>query len=88
MRLGVSGKVLLAEKARVALSPDGHGGTLYALAATPFVFFWYPLGERHLPEAVTQQLGSAGLPVQACLAREPTGEEPRPQAFILARKPE
>jgi UDP-N-acetylglucosamine/UDP-N-acetylgalactosamine diphosphorylase len=28
-----SGKVLLAEKSRVALSPDGHGGTLYALAA-------------------------------------------------------
>lgn len=28
-----SGKVLLAERGRVALSPDGHGGTLYALAA-------------------------------------------------------
>jgi UDP-N-acetylglucosamine/UDP-N-acetylgalactosamine diphosphorylase len=28
-----SGKVLLAEKGRIALSPDGHGGTLYALAA-------------------------------------------------------
>jgi UDP-N-acetylglucosamine/UDP-N-acetylgalactosamine diphosphorylase len=28
-----SGKVLLADKGRVALSPDGHGGTLYALAA-------------------------------------------------------
>jgi UDP-N-acetylglucosamine/UDP-N-acetylgalactosamine diphosphorylase len=28
-----SGKVLLAEKDRVALSPDGHGGTLAALAA-------------------------------------------------------
>ncbi len=28
-----SGKVLLAAKGRVALSPDGHGGTLYALAA-------------------------------------------------------
>ena len=28
-----SGQVLLAEKDRVALSPDGHGGTLYALAA-------------------------------------------------------
>ncbi len=27
------GKVLLAAKDRVALSPDGHGGTLYALAA-------------------------------------------------------
>ncbi|HEY1699775.1 MAG TPA: methyltransferase domain-containing protein [Trebonia sp.] len=43
---------------------------------------------RHLPEAVTKQLDSAGLPVQACLVREPTGGEPRPQAFILARKPE
>ena len=28
-----SGQVLLADKGRVALSPDGHGGTLYALAA-------------------------------------------------------
>jgi UDP-N-acetylglucosamine/UDP-N-acetylgalactosamine diphosphorylase len=28
-----SGKVLLAENGRIALSPDGHGGTLYALAA-------------------------------------------------------
>ena len=28
-----TGKVLLAAKDRVALSPDGHGGTLYALAA-------------------------------------------------------
>ncbi|WIY02344.1 sensor domain-containing protein [Amycolatopsis mongoliensis] len=23
--------------------------TLYALAATPFAFFWFPLGEQHLP---------------------------------------
>ncbi len=29
----VTGKVLLASKDRVALSPDGHGGTLAALAA-------------------------------------------------------
>lgn len=28
-----SGRVLLAEKGRIALSPDGHGGTLSALAA-------------------------------------------------------
>jgi UDP-N-acetylglucosamine/UDP-N-acetylgalactosamine diphosphorylase len=28
-----TGKVLLAAKGEVALSPDGHGGTLYALAA-------------------------------------------------------
>jgi len=28
-----SGKILLASKDSVALSPDGHGGTLYALAA-------------------------------------------------------
>ena len=28
-----SGQVLLAEKSQIALSPDGHGGTLYALAA-------------------------------------------------------
>jgi UDP-N-acetylglucosamine/UDP-N-acetylgalactosamine diphosphorylase len=28
-----SGKILLAAKDHVALSPDGHGGTLYALAA-------------------------------------------------------
>ncbi len=28
-----SGKILLASKDHVALSPDGHGGTLYALAA-------------------------------------------------------
>src|SRR5262249_55362403 len=28
-----TGRVLLAEKGRVALSPDGHGGTLTALAA-------------------------------------------------------
>ena len=30
-----TGKVLLASKDRVALSPDGHGGTLAALAAVP-----------------------------------------------------
>jgi UDP-N-acetylglucosamine/UDP-N-acetylgalactosamine diphosphorylase len=29
----VTGKVLLAAKDAVALSPDGHGGTLAALAA-------------------------------------------------------
>ncbi len=29
-----SGQILLVDKDRVALSPDGHGGTLYALAAT------------------------------------------------------
>ncbi len=28
-----SGKVLLAERGHIALSPDGHGGTLYALAS-------------------------------------------------------
>jgi UDP-N-acetylglucosamine/UDP-N-acetylgalactosamine diphosphorylase len=28
-----SGRVLLADKGQVALSPDGHGGTLYALAS-------------------------------------------------------
>ena len=28
-----SGQILLADKGHVALSPDGHGGTLYALAA-------------------------------------------------------
>jgi ubiquinone/menaquinone biosynthesis C-methylase UbiE len=42
---------------------------------------------RHRPEVVAGQLASAGLPAQAILTREPTGEEPRPQAFILARKP-
>ena len=30
---GQSGQILLASKDQVALSPDGHGGTLYALAA-------------------------------------------------------
>jgi UDP-N-acetylglucosamine/UDP-N-acetylgalactosamine diphosphorylase len=29
-----SGKILLADKDHIALGPDGHGGTLYALAAT------------------------------------------------------
>ncbi len=28
-----TGKVLLASKGQIALSPDGHGGTLAALAA-------------------------------------------------------
>jgi len=30
-----TGKILLADKGRLALSPDGHGGTLTALAARP-----------------------------------------------------
>lgn len=42
---------------------------------------------RHQPEVATRQLEEAGLPVQACLVREPVGEEKTPQAFILARKP-
>jgi ubiquinone/menaquinone biosynthesis C-methylase UbiE len=43
---------------------------------------------RHQPELVAEQLTTAGLPVRACLTREPVDGEPRPQAFILARKPE
>jgi ubiquinone/menaquinone biosynthesis C-methylase UbiE len=43
---------------------------------------------RHQPELVTQQLAEAGLPVHACLVREPVREEKTPQAFILARKPQ
>lgn len=43
---------------------------------------------RHQPDLVTKQLATAGLPVQACLVREPVEGEPRPQAFILARKPQ
>lgn len=42
---------------------------------------------RHRPEVVAEQLAAAGLPVQACLVREPVREEKTPQAFILARKP-
>ena len=42
---------------------------------------------RHQPQIVSDQLAAAGLPVQACLVREPAGEEKTRQAFILARKP-
>lgn len=41
---------------------------------------------RFPPDRVTELLGSAGLPVQARLVREPDEAERSPQAFLLARR--
>jgi ubiquinone/menaquinone biosynthesis C-methylase UbiE len=60
---------------------DGHRGEAFGQAID--LSF-----RRHRPEVVTQQLAAAGLPVRACLTREPRPPEGVPQAFILARKPE
>lgn len=39
------------------------------------------------PDAVAEQLVEAGLLLHARVLREPAGEEKRPRAFLLARKP-
>ncbi|MFJ6623628.1 class I SAM-dependent methyltransferase [Kitasatospora sp. NPDC091335] len=83
---------VFAEFARV-LAPGGHLMLAFQVGDVPSRQerpFGYPVTldfRRLRPERVEELAGEAGLAVTSRTVREPEGEEPTPQAYVLARKP-